>query len=46
LNLKQECWSDVYKIMIHYFYLYQQLYCWKNIGHFPENYHQKYSAKI
>jgi len=43
LKLKQNSWSDVYKIMIHYYYYYQQLHCWENIGNFPENYHWKVS---
>jgi len=29
----------------YYYYYYQQLYCWKNIGNFPENFQRK-SSKI
>jgi len=45
MKLKQDSWSDVYKIMIHYYYYYQQLYCWKNIGNFLENYHRNLPEK-
>jgi len=34
------------KLWYNIYYYYQQLYCWKNIGNFPENYCRKISGKI